>query len=423
MPGLRAIATVMALCLGLASGAARPAWAAKPSGTKPGPEATEPRPTVMVWPGEPEAPIEQAEAALQTEDVSVVPQRPVREAVAGHRKARAKREQAQRARVEAALEAAQGHYLDLEFEPAIAALDAAEAEAIAVARPGRCDGLWELAFRQGLMHWANGETTDARARFELALSLEPERRPLAELYGPDVTAAFLQAVQTRTARIARPVPLRLQPADATVEIDCDAIDEPEPPLRPGLHAVRVAAPGFRPWAGMLDLAAQPVIEVTLEPLPAAGEPAQRWAESTDADAVDDASSSAHALVLELARAHGASAVLVVGPGRAGVRVRPWGSDSIGSPVERAELPPALHGALSFLGPDGRLQAPAPVIAPDREGDPRRRPDHPPRKPVLRTWWFWTIVGGAVTGTALGLGLGLGLGPREPAPGRLLIFAR
>lgn len=379
------------------------------------------RPMVMVWPGEPEAPLEQAEAALRAEGVAVVPQRPVHEAVAGHRAARAEREQAQRDRVEAALEVAQGHYLDLAFEPAIAALDAAEVEAVAVARPARCDGLWELAFRQGLVRWASGEAVDARVRFELALALEPERRPLAELYGPDVTAAFLQAVQARSARIARPVPLRVQPADAAVEIDCKTIDEREPPLRPGLHAVRVAAPGFRPWAGMVDLGAQPTIEVTLEPLPVADEPAQRWAESTDADAVDDASISAHALVLELARAHGASAVLVVGPGRAGMRVRPWGYDSIGSPVERAALEPALHGALSLLGPDGRLSAPAPVIGPDREGDPRRRPDDPQRKPVLRTWWFWTIVGTAVTGTALGLGLGLGL--HEPAPGRLVIIAR
>jgi hypothetical protein len=44
-----------------------------------------------------------------------------------------------------------------------------------------------------------------------------------------------------------------------------------------------------------------------------------------------------------------------------------------------------------------------------------------RTPVVRTWWFWTIVGGVAAGTTLGLGLGLGL--REPAPGRLVIVAR
>ncbi len=32
-----------------------------------------------------------------------------------------------------------------------------------------------------------------------------------------------------------------------------------------------------------------------------------------------------------------------------------------------------------------------------------------RGSVVRTWWFWTIIGGAVVATALGLGLGLGLG--------------
>lgn len=420
MLGLRSIATVTALCLGLASGSA---WAAAPARSRPTSPAASPArgPAVMVWPGEAEAPVEQAEAALRAEGVAVVPQGPVREVVAGHRAARAEREQALRDRVEAALAAGQERYLELDFAGVITVLDAAEADAVAVARPERCEGLWELAFRQGLGRWAKGDEAEASVRFELALALEPERRPLGELYGPDVTAAFLRAVQTRSARIARPVPLRVQPADAAVEIDCRAVDEAEPSLRPGLHAVRVAAPGFEPWAGMVDLRDAAAIEVALEPMPHARAPVQRWAESTDADAVDDASSSAHALVLELARAHGAHAVLVVEHGPAGVRVRPWGRDSIGAAVVRAELAPALRAARLTVGPDGRLQAPAPVVVPDDRGDPRRRTGEP-RTPVLRTWWFWTIVGSvAVTGTALGLGLGLGL--REPAPGRLVIVGR
>lgn len=417
MKGPRPIAIVTALGLGLVGGPAR-ASAAAPTAPASTAEAA---PTVMVWPGGPDAPVEPAEASLRADGVEVVPQERAREAVAGHRAARAAREQALRERVEAALEAAQAQYLELDFEGAIARLDGAQGEAVAVARPGRCEGLWELAFRQGLGRWASGDEADAGARFALALDLDPERRPLGELYGPDVTAAFLRAVQARSARIARPVPLHVAPADATVEIDCHALDAHEPSLRPGLHAVRVAAPGFRPWAGIVDLSAEAAIDVSLEPLPGADPPAKRWADSTDTDAVDDASISAHALVLELARAQGAEAVLVVEHGPAGVRVRPWGQGSIGAMVERAELELGLRAALRSLGPDGRLRAPAPVVAPERPGDPRRRPDGKPRRPVARTWWLWTIVGGVATGAALGLGLGLGL--REPAPGRLVIVAR
>ena len=285
MPDLRSIAMVTALCVGFLG---RPAWA---------------------------------------------------EPVTGHHAAGAERDQARRDRVEAALEAAQAEYLDLDFDGAITVLDGVEADAVAVARSGRCEGLWELVFRQGLGRWAKGDEADAGARFELALALDPERRPLGELYGPDVTAAFLRAVQARSARIARPVPLRTRPVDAQVEIDCHAVDEAELSLRPGLHAVRVAAPGFEPWSGVVDLRAGGSIEVTLEPM---------------------------------------------------------------------------------LG--ARVPVPAPVIGPTGPGEPRRRSDEPTRRPVLRTWWLWTIVGSvAVTGTALGLGLGLGL--REPSPGRLVIVAR
>lgn len=305
MPGLRSIATVTALCVGFWG---RPAWA---------------------------------------------------EPVAGDRTAGAERDRARRDRVEVALEAAQAEYLDLDFDGAITVLDAAEADAVALARPGRCEGLWELVFRQGLGRWAKGDEAEAGARFELALALDPERRPLGELYGPDVTAAFLRAVQARSARIARPVPLRTRPAAVEVEIDCRAMDEAEPSLRPGLHVVRVAAPGFEPWAGVVDLRAEGSIEVALEPMLDARVPVQRFDGSTDVDAV---------------------------------------------------------------GPDERARVPAPVVGPEGPGDPRRRSDEPTRRPVLRTWWFWTIVGSvAVTGTALGLGLGLGL--REPSPGRLVIVAR
>lgn len=44
---------------------------------------------------------------------------------------------------------------------------------------------------------------------------------------------------------------------------------------------------------------------------------------------------------------------------------------------------------------------APLRVPVREPEDRGRS-------VVRTWWFWSIIGGVVVATALGLGLGLGL---------------
>ena len=67
-----------------------------------------------------------------------------------------------------------------------------------------------------------------------------------------------------------------------------------------------------------------------------------------------------------------------------------------------------HGVLRSAAP--RVQVPA-----DREPATPTKP----RKPVVRTWWFWTVIGAAVVGTSLGLGLGLGLRDREP--GRLVVY--
>lgn len=44
---------------------------------------------------------------------------------------------------------------------------------------------------------------------------------------------------------------------------------------------------------------------------------------------------------------------------------------------------------------------------DRDGEPT---------PLVRRWWFWTIVGAVVVGAGLGLGLGLGLQDQGPGQG-------
>lgn len=378
-------------------------------------------PVVIVWPGSPTVQVSQAEAALRAEGVSVVPWATAREAVAEHRVVDAAEQQARRARVEAALGEAQASFLRLEFEPMLQALDEAEADAVAVAEPGACDGLWELAFRRGLgagARRAEGDEAASLVHYGLALALEPDRRPLGELYGPDVTAAFLDAVQVRAETMARPLALQVHPPDATVEIDCRANTESAPQLRPGLHAVVVRAPGYRPWARVAQVGDEARLEITLTPLPPEL-PARRLAVSTTDDAVDADSPSAYAAVMAVAKGLGADAVLVASTGEAGFRVRPWGRDGIGATVERPSLEQAAVVAVGLLEHDGRLATPAPgVLGSDENGRPRVAS----RKPVLRTWWFWTIVGGvALTGAAVGLGVGLS--GRQTAPGRLIVVAR
>lgn len=412
MPGLRSIARVAAPCLGLVLAVTG------------GPAAAAPR--VMVWPGRPGAPVAAAEAELRAQGVEVADRDALADALGRYRSERATREARGKDAVERSLAQAQEEYLGLDLSAMLARLEASEHPVLEASRSGRCEGLWEHQFRRGLGHWARGREGDEReagARFELALALDPERRPLAELYGPDVTAAFLHAVAQRSARLERPATLRLVPADAEVEIDCRPAATREPSLRPGLHAVRVSAPGFVAFAEVVDLRDRSAVEVTLVPLDPQGDPLWRLAESTDGDPVDDGSPSAHALVVAIARAHEADAVLVVSRGEGGGhRVRPWGRDGLGPAVQRPALADALRVATGLLDDDGRLRAPAPRAGAGSGSD--RTPPRAERRrtPVVRTWWLWTLVGGAVvTGTALGLGLGLGL--REPAPGRLVIVAR
>lgn len=417
MPGTRPIAMVTALCLILL---AWPVWA---------------HPPVMVWPAAPDAPVVEAEAALRGQGVPVISRAPLREALDEHRGRRAERDEERRRGVEAALATAQEHYLSLRLTKMIDTLQGAQADAIALAGPGRCDGLWELQFRLGLALGLRGRTEGgaedgaadrarSEARYELALALDPPRRPLAELYGPDVTAAFLAAVQRRSDRMPRPVPLQIQPADARVEIDCREHGEGPVDLRPGLHVVRVNAPGYASWAKVVDLRQHDALEVTLTALPPQDDPVGRLAASTDADPQPSGSSSARAAVWAVAHAQGAAAVLVVDREAEGFLVRPWGRYGIGSAVRRAELSVALSAALGLLDDEGRLVAPRPVV--DGPVDVPSPPGTRARKPVLRTWWFWTIVGSVVVaGVAVGLGVGLrpSSAVAEPVPGQLIVVAK
>jgi tetratricopeptide (TPR) repeat protein len=57
---------------------------------------------------------------------------------------------------------------------------------------------------------------------------------------------------------------------------------------------------------------------------------------------------------------------------------------------------------------------APPVAPANVVVVTPHPAPPPRTPVYRRWWLWTVVGVAAAGTALGVGLGVGLSNRFDA---------
>ncbi|MFY0533336.1 hypothetical protein [Nannocystis pusilla] len=124
----------------------------------------------------------------------------------------------------------------------------------------RCPGplcaatLWELEFQLGLAYGARkgpGDAERASARFALAWALDGERRPLGALYGPDVGLAFAQAVDAAARRPSRPVTVEVTPDDARVAVDCRPLAA-DSGLRPGLHAVRVDAPGHGVFAQVVE---------------------------------------------------------------------------------------------------------------------------------------------------------------------------
>jgi hypothetical protein len=184
----------------------------------------------------------------------------------------------------------------------------------------------------------------------------------------------------------RPVVTRVSPADAEVVVDCRALGA-QAGLRPGLHVVRVDAPGHRPEARITALSDELELQATLAPTRDA--PLGGWWQR---GALDPASASARTAVhaytgalrvvwLEEAEAQHVARLVVDGVVRRIVRARTAGE--------------AVVQALTADAPLQRADAP-----------------HKRRRTGL-----WVGLAGAALGS-LALGLGLGLGLREPSGGHL-----
>jgi hypothetical protein len=313
--------------------------------------------------------------------------------------------------VQARLAEARQAYLEQRFDDMIAALDDIEARSLAVlSEPQHVDVLWEVSFQRGLAHRARAarsgpqaasdaapratsDTAQAVARFRLALALDPERRPLRELYGPDVSAAFAEAVSADAAVPQRPVRLEVTPADAIVAIDgvpvvaTGSAGGRTRHLRPGLHVARASAPGYETGAALVTVDDSRVVRVVLQEH-RDPDPLARIDASWSAGVLAPGTASGQRAIVAAAASVGAGLVIVVDaasvPGR--VTAQALAGTRVDAPVQADTVAGAVDAALARW--EGRVPAPIGIA-----GTAARPP------PWWQRWWVWAGAGGALAASA------------------------
>lgn len=372
---------------------------------------------VLLWPRDPRTDVQPGERALARAGRAVVPfgglgaRLRERGELAEARAGQVLDEVAQ------GLERARQAYLEQRFDDMIAALDDIEARSLAVlAEPQHVGVLWEVSFQRGLAHRARaarggeaGDAAQAVARFRLALALDPERRPLRELYGPDVSAAFAEAVSADAAAPERPVRVEVTPADASVVVDGVPVVAPivtsggaagrTRHLRPGLHVARASAPGYETGAVLVTVDENRLVRLALRERRDA-DPLARIDATWNAGVLAPGTASGQRAITAAAASVGAGLVVVVDaasvPGRVtaqalavegrGERVGARVDASPGAPVQADTMAGAVDAALARW--EGRVTAPVGIAGPAAR---------PP--PWWQRWWVWAGVGGALAAGA------------------------
>lgn len=313
--------------------------------------------------------------------------------------------------VRADLERAQSLYLEQDFAQMAQVLATAEERALSLlALPGTCDTLWELEFRRGLAALGAADETATRARFRLAASLRPDRRPDAAYYGPDVAQAFAEAVEAERAAVRSPFGVTVIPDDATRFVDCGPAGG-ETELSMGLHVVWVGAPGFSAHAAVVDVAEASTTRVALAPDPRRG--AEALAALPPEVPVRVTEPSSRTVLWQLLDAEDVDALVWLEPEGTAWEAQLHVRDARGRVHREATRGEAVAAALSELSRQGTLVMVAPVV----EREPGPQPE--PKRPLVRKWWFWTAVGGVVL-TAVAVGLAVGLGRTTSGPSRQTI---
>jgi hypothetical protein len=401
---VRSLARVLVLALALgASAGAGTARADAPARASGGPR-------VLVWPRDPRTDAHAAEVALAAQGRAVARFDSIGARLRELGARAEERESEVLDAVQAGLEQARQAYLEQRFDDMIAILAGLEQDALDVlAQPEHAAVLWELAFQRGLAHRARGaargnleDQAQARARFGLALALDPERRPLRELYGPDVSAAFAEALSANAAVPPRPVRLEVTPADAAVVVDGvpalvpGALPAAGPGgasagrvrnLRPGLHVVRAAAPGYETDAALVTVDEGRAVRLALrerrDP-----DPLARIDASWSAGSLVPGSASGQRAVAAVAASVDAAAVVVIdaASGNGRFTAQALSATRVDPAVQADTAGEAV--ALAMARWDG--QVPVTSGAGAVAGQPA----------WWQRWWLWAGVGGAIAaGTA------------------------
>ncbi len=235
--------------------------------------------------------------------------------------------------------------------------------------------LWDINFHVGLAHFARGKKRKAREQFALANAAMPERRPPSDVYGPDLGQAYARAVANASGAASRPFRVQTIPTDATISIDGVAlVGANGGAITPGLHALRVAAPGYETKAVIVNTADDAVIEIELTALE--GDAATRlgpaWATST----LNPQSVSSVELLSALANENDAAVVLWIGDGNA-VRVSALDADGRVVTETASTTEEAVKAVLGQLDRKGRVRSDSKLVTPENGGSTKK----------------WLIVGG------------------------------
>lgn len=284
-------------------------------------------------------------------------------------------------------------YRDLAFEASLEELRRAQEKLEAQLTSERTYGLLDRThLLRALDELALGRMDPAWDALRQSALLRPHRDGLdpAE-FSPEVRTEYARAREA--LQTEAPFAMRVDTEPTGAELLVDGVQTGRTPasvrLHRGRHYLVFRAPGYETEARVVDVADEqaPSLRIELEPLSetrVAGELAE-----LDAAEFSQLESS---LRLRLVPSAGTALPVHIGKQSLG-----WAA----SLVERGSGD--IRAGASSKVPNLELAVPELVSA---------LRDTPQKKPLVRKWWFWTVIGVAVVGTSLGLYFGL---RKQPEP--------
>ncbi|MDH3201650.1 MAG: PEGA domain-containing protein [Myxococcales bacterium] len=301
--------------------------------------------------------------------------------------------------IEGRLAQARRLYRDLAFRASLEELMRAQKEL--EARLGS-DGVYELLDRlfllRALDQLALGNADQARDALRQAAILRSERTSLdAAEFSPDVRAEYDAVCETLETEAALALATETEPPGAKLTLDGREVGATPVQVRlhRGRHYLVFQAPSRMAQQRVVEVDGKPPprLHVELTPL----SPAQVAGELAELDAAEFAALDSISRVVLVPAADGATPVHIGSQGTG------WGA---------ALLDPS-NGDIRLTATVGasNLNLAVPELVYSLR-------DAPQSKPLVRKWWFWTVIGVAVVATSVGLYFGI---RDQPEP--QLIIAR